>query len=47
MTPPRGQSSAHSDKSLKPLPNLARNWKFESTPLQRRVSCSPRLLRVF
>ena len=29
-----------SDKALKPLPYLARNWKFESTPLQRRV-CKP------
>jgi hypothetical protein len=26
-----------SDKALKPLPYLARNWQFESTPLQGRV----------
>jgi len=38
MTPPRFTGARPvSDKALKPLPYLARNWKFESTPLQRRV----------
>src|SRR5215831_13760749 len=36
MTPPRFTGARPvSDKALKPLPYLARNWKFESTPLQR------------
>ena len=45
MTPPRFTGARPvSDKALKPLPYLARNWKFESTPLQRRV-CKPSVPR--
>jgi hypothetical protein len=46
MTPPHPTGAPRRlGQSLETVAYLARNWKFESTPLQRRVSDEPVLAR--